>query len=688
MMLLLNFTAAFSQVSFEEKLTTVSNISMTINNLGIIGNSFGGAFDLLGFSSCQYPVNSGVEHLFDGGLWVGAKIDGNVVAVSTGAVDASTGYSTGKSGFEFTAPIGSGLEESSSLFDSPVFSPFAKSHQDFVADFTDENVIVPGTSIPVSNHDNPLNIDVHFEAYNWNFSFANFFVILNFEITNSGTSILSEPYLGYWLDGVVRNVNITPPGGTSFYNKGGNGYIDTLFMAYEFDATGDPGFTDSYIALKYLGAEFNGCQTFIHPKTDTSVKLHFNSWQFQNSADPLYFFPGTDDQRYGKMIQGLNFRSDWVSAIQPALKTPNNRSTLISIGKFPDLLPGQKVNIAFAVVCARKKNDGNPNTSDTDIQKQNLEKNAFWAQAAYNGEDRNFNGILDAGEDQDGNGCITRFILPTPPDIPKVKIVAGENKAELYWTNNAESSVDPISKEKDFEGYRIYKTKIGFDVSAVQDIDAALNLAVEFDSASNGISFDAGFTGARLEEPYFFENDTTPYRYKYTFDKLQNGWQHAISVTAFDRGDEETQLESLESSRLANVFRIFPGQSGNPGFVNGNPFVYPNPYYAGAAWDGSSTFEEDKKIIFANLPSKCTVRIYTVSGDFIDELEHNESWNGNDTRWFKTYADTAETQFSGGEHAWDLLSTDGQIVARGIYLFSVEDHDSGKIRQGKFVMIR
>jgi hypothetical protein len=30
---------------------------------------------------------------------------------------------------------------------------------------------------------------------------------------------------------------------------------------------------------------------------------------------------------------------------------------------------------------------------------------------SYNGEDKNFNGILDPGEDLDGNGRVTRYIL-------------------------------------------------------------------------------------------------------------------------------------------------------------------------------------------------------------------------------------------------------------------------------------
>ena len=39
-------------------------------------------------------------------------------------------------------------------------------------------------------------------------------------------------------------------------------------------------------------------------------------------------------------------------------------------------------------------------------------------------------------------------------------------------------------------------------------------------------------------------------------------------------------------------------------------------------------------------------------------------------------------------HAWDLLSDDNQIVARGIYIFTVENLENGNTREGKFVLIK
>jgi len=676
----------------DDKVTSAANIKVTVSNLGLIGNGFNGKFDLEGQPSCEFPVGSGIEHIFQGGLWLGCELGGATVAVSTGAADDSRGYATGSANFEYTAEVGSVLVERSSLFDSPLFRDNAISHQDMVSDFTDKYKIAPGTQTTIQSHDNPLHADIHFEAYNWNYSFANFFVILNYTIVNTGTEDWVNFSPGYWFDGVVRNINITPPGGSAFFNKGGNGYLDSLFAAYEFDATGDPGFTDSYVSLKFLGADYKG--QFCHPSVDTIWKLKYNTWLFR-SPDPTYYYPQDDQAKYGKLLAGLNDNPCWESTVAPCQSTsirqtihqPNNRSSLLSLTKFPRVVPGDTLQISFALVCAKKNGTG-PASDDSDIQKSLLIKNLTWAQTTYNGEDVNFNGVLDSNEDRDGNGKITRFVLPSPPDVPKVKIVPEPGKINLYWAENSERSIDPISKLEDFEGYRIYKTSVGFDVVGIQNISDSLKLIAQYDKV-NSLGYNTGLSSIRLAEPMYFSGDATPYYYHFVMEGVQDGWQHGVAVTAFDTGDPVNNLESLESAKLVSLKRVFAGMKSNPGFTNGDPFVYPNPYYARAAWEGASVLEEDRRLMFANLPPNAEVKIYTAAGDLVDQFTHHaDSYSGNDIRWFKTYGNPEQQVFSGGEHGWDLLSADIQLIARGLYVFNVRDLDSGNDFRGKFIIIK
>ncbi len=161
-----------------------------------------------------------------------------------------------------------------------------------------------------------------------------------------------------------------------------------------------------------------------------------------------------------------------------------------------------------------------------------------------------------------------------------------------------------------------------------------------------------------------------------------------MSLTAFDKGDEENGIASLESSSLASLKRVFPGKEANPDVEENKPFVYPNPYYAGASWEGSSIFEEDRKLNFANLPAKCLIRIFSAAGDLVDEFRHDGAYDGSDIRWYNTYSASNQIVFSGGEHSWDLLSKDNQIISRGLYLFSIEDLETGKTSTGQFLIIK
>jgi hypothetical protein len=230
LIMITSLALAANAQSFDEKVTTASNTRITVTNVGTFGNAFRGYRDGSGTPSGEYPAGSGVEHLFEGGIWIGGKENGGPIRVSTSAYDAPQGYAPGRGGFEFTAELGSLLGVQSSLLDNPNYTTAATSHQDYVATFSDKNVLIPGTSIPINNHVNPMNVTVSMQTYNWNYSFSDFMVIVNMTFKNDGTNYYDDMYIALWNNTVVRNINVTPAGagGAVFYSQGGNGYIDSL----------------------------------------------------------------------------------------------------------------------------------------------------------------------------------------------------------------------------------------------------------------------------------------------------------------------------------------------------------------------------------------------------------------------------------------------------------------------------
>jgi hypothetical protein len=155
-------------------------------------------------------------------------------------------------------------------------------------------------------------------------------------------------------------------------------------------------------------------------------------------------------------------------------------------------------------------------------------------------------------------------------------------------------------------------------------------------------------------------------------------------VSAFDRGDPKNNLPTLESS--ITTVRAIAGTeaTSDPDAEIG---VYPNPYYGRAFWDGQG--ERLRKIYFFNLPARATVTIYTIAGDIVAQLDHNQENAGGDIEWFNRYGDrTQAPKFSGGEHAWDIITKSDQALATGLYLFTVKDLSNGVVKTGKFVVIK
>ena len=185
-------------------------------------------------------------------------------------------------------------------------------------------------------------------------------------------------------------------------------------------------------------------------------------------------------------------------------------------------------------------------------------------------------------------------------------------------------------------------------------------------------------------DPDSINIDGAHYHYKFENTQLKDGWLNYYAVTAYDRGDPDANLESLESSIYSNRVYIYPGKSDldDMGW-DAEPTVYPNPYRGQALWDGYSS--RSKMIWFRNLPKAAEIRIFTLAGDLVDIIEHGESYQGQD---IENINDSRNPLMSGREHAWDMVTMYDQAAATGLYLFTVEDISSGKIKEGKFLIIK
>ncbi|MBE9491641.1 MAG: T9SS type A sorting domain-containing protein, partial [Bacteroidetes bacterium] len=87
--------------------------------------------------------------------------------------------------------------------------------------------------------------------------------------------------------------------------------------------------------------------------------------------------------------------------------------------------------------------------------------------------------------------------------------------------------------------------------------------------------------------------------------------------------------------------------------------VVPNPYYAFAVGSGYEEVPLQNKVKITNLPEKCTISIYNISGTLIRKLTKDSP---------VTYID------------WDLKNHAGIPIAGGVYIVHVKDHTTNEER--------
>ena len=679
-----------------DKYTSVGNLGLTITNYGILGNGWNRMEDGSIHPSCQYKQHTEIareqiEHFSYCGLWVGGIVNGQR-RVSTAIVDGV--FDAGDEGFELFAntPITIQSSISSTTQDSMAkyYSPYAISHQDMITDFKDYGDS-SGDNLGIQGH-SPIGLDIHLESYAWNYSYADAFVILNYTFKNASNDTIKDLYAGIWADPSIANFNYTdkytPGGGFSWYDNL-NGFDETeddaefkRDIAYQYDTDGDDGWAESYLGMSALGSNV--------PYNYLNTNYFQWVWTNSNNSDyPAYSMPLTDEERYDKMSSSVSKGTgpDYTSEGYPAAE--NSWMFLLSAGPTGSepnadttswtLAPGDSCSIAFTVVCAlwTPGIGGNSNA-----QRGNLHVNYDWAQKAYDGEDKNRNNQLDEGEDGNSNGVIDRYILPAPPPSPNMEVIVESGKVTIYWQDGAESFLDPISQEADFEGYRIY----GARKTANDDL-GEFSLLLETD-LKNNIGYNTGFSTIQIKDQ-FGEADSvlindTYYNYKFENANIKDGWLNYYAVTAYDQGDPDANLESLESSIYSNRVYVFPGKAAakENNWV-GEPTVYPNPFKGQALWDGYGS--RSKMLWFRNLPNEAEIRIFSLAGDLVDIIQHEESYNGADIANIDAQKNPL---MAGGEHAWDLITMHDQATASGLYLFTVEDKNSGQIKEGKFLIIK
>jgi hypothetical protein len=281
---------------------------------------------------------------------------------------------------------------------------------------------------------------------------------------------------------------------------------------------------------------------------------------------------------------------------------------------------------------------------------------------------------------------------------------AGDRRVLLQWDNGSEIVPDPLSGQFRFEGYRIWKAAnwkrpIG-ETGPSSDLWMLLGDFAYHPVDSLGVNSPKYIRNTRVwggDTTYIMcdttlaADDSTTYmvtrpgggtdtvvvyhypigRYSFLDPNVINGMVYFYSITPYAKwyDDQAQQWVEIQTQPASNEeIAIIPRADAQDGL--GPITVVPNPYVGGASWDliPSDIDPTGTKLGFFGLPkAKSTLRIFTLSGDLVRELEHDGS-DGNGTIW------------------WNLVTRNGQDVVSGVYLYSVESDQGTYV--GKFVIIR
>lgn len=151
---------------------------------------------------------------------------------------------------------------------------------------------------------------------------------------------------------------------------------------------------------------------------------------------------------------------------------------------------------------------------------------------------------------------------------------------------------------------------------------------------------------------------------KYTSVNTQSNLTTHVKVGA--TANNNFPIYSFNTSEIATLFNQVDVAKNALDKIK----IVPNPYY------GSSSYETnriDNRIRITNLPSKCTVKIYSMNGTLIRTLKRDVSGQEDDF----IAGDTKQNKYSSFMD-WDLKNQNNITISSGLYIFHIDAPDLGR----------
>ncbi len=496
------------------------------------------------------------SYLYASGMWIsGKKSDGNLFFTENGPF---------------------------SLVDDGTFDPMVKTNN-----FIGQSNYDPSDAEQkiVASWKTSEKVTVKRTSRVWSFPGLNNFVIIEYTLTNSNTSALSDVYVGFpylirpsYQDFVVHN------GWGDDFNRTDDYavYDSTRALLYAWDDTPNfslPGDVGNYYATAgELRTTGYAGYSLLHADPASDGRKQPAAVLFGQLLNNERFVT-SQSTSIANMYNLLNGTDKTLQSVPGTHLTP---FMLMSCGPY-NFAAGATVKIVIVEAV---------NGLPIDQALLGLEAQALLPAGADS-----LKSSIDQAKLLYQNNYKVSEVPPPSPDIDIYTLPAKKSIA-LSWEPLEKTWVNPISGKSDFLTYRVYRSNRAYTgpFKLMREIVPTRTTDVTrfYDSKNNR---------------WFFEDS-----------QISLGVGYFYSVTSVDSAGNESWLTNrnktaLTATRSASVNTL-------------NVKVFPNPFKIVSGFPTAGT---ENYIIWSNLPAQCKIKIYTSSGEQVRALNHDNANSGEET---------------------------------------------------------
>lgn len=466
----------------------------------------------------------------------------------------------------------------------------------------------------------------------------------------------------------------------------GQGRLIGYVPVAQFDKANDILGVDPLNSFNYLGSNTGLCHMWVDSTVANGVEYSYTITSY-DAGDPNAFLESNESSK-GTTSSDINLvdltpRSDPAGAVPAQAtitksQTPGKASMKLSVAD-PTMVTGDQYRITF-----------NKTVADTFFVFN--KNNALIARSPLASDEMS---VVDGFRLRVETDAQIGGVKKITDEVGKTVSSSSNKNATNLWFVTLKSNftnADTSARASDYEfrftqsgsfadtagingSAMVAKVKVPFEVWNVANADATQQVTAVLEDVNHNGSLDLG-EGIRIANLAYkaptavggdlgvYLNTKVPYIIR--IDTLASDAQKGAKLPAVG---QSFKIETYSAVTKKDTFyvRMTKPQVALSGknvdsLLNGIRVV-PNPYIGAAKWEQVAN---TRKLQFAYLPAECAISIFTVRGELIQILHHNNRTGTED---------------------WNLTNQSGVEVAFGLYVYIVETPDGNKFT-GKFAIIK